>query len=185
MNAAPEQPGATGGGRHGGPLGRALRWLDRAEEVASVLLVSLVLVVVSAQVVMRYVFQAPFFWGDELARYSYVWMAFIAGAFVTGRRTHVRIDLLGKLLPARGLVLLECFANLVVTGTCFALVVFSFDWLMGTARPKSPALRMPMIWLYGGVWVSLALMSFHSLVTLIFVATGREPATPPDGEIYE
>lgn len=184
MIAAP-QPGAAGGGRLGAPLGRTLRWLDKLEEIASVMLVLVVLITVSGQVVMRYVFHAPFFWGDELARYSYVWMAFIAGALVTGRRTHVRIDLLGKILPPRGLVALECFANLVVAGTCLALVVFSFDWLMGTARPKSPALRMPMIWLYGGVWFSVALMTFHSLVTLICVAAGYAPATPPDGETYE
>lgn len=177
---------ATGGRTSVAPAyGQPLPWLDKLEEWASISLLLVVLVAVSVQVIARYVLHAPLFWGGELARYTYVWMAFLAGAFVTGRRGHVRIDLLDAILPPRALKWLECFANFAVGCICLAVVVFSFDWLLGTARPKSPALRMPMIFLYGGVWLSFALMALHSFVTFYLVATDRVPATPPDAETYE
>jgi len=153
-----------------------LRWLDRLEELVSVFLLVIVLGAVSTQVIARYVFQAPLFWGDELARYSYVWLAFVGAAFIAGRRAHVTVGVLDNLLSDRALRILESFAQLVVAFTCLALVVYSYEGLLKTARPKSSALRVPMIWLYGGVWVSFALMAFHSFVNFILVATGRVPA---------
>ena len=183
-----QDPEAMAGAQETAPrsaLPTPLIWLDRAEEWLSIGLLVVVLGAVFMQVVARYVFQAPLFWGDELARYSYVWMAFAAGAFVTGRRQHVRIGLLDNLLSPRNLRILECAAQLTIALTCLAVVVYSYEWLLKSARPKSSALRVPMIFLYGGVWLSFALMSLHSLVNLFYVATGRAPTNPPDGELHE
>lgn len=185
MSTAPEDRPVVGAPAAPPDLVPALKWLDRIEEWASVLLLSIVLLAVLTQVVARYVFQAPLFWGDELARYSYVWMAFLAGAFVTGRRSHVTVGLLDGFLSPKHLRLLETLAQSIVALTCMAVVVYSFDWLLKTARPQSPALRVPMIWLYGGVWLSFALMTLHSLLNLAFVATGRIPAVPPLAETFE
>lgn len=182
-----DQPAVSGQKADGVPSAStpALPWLDRVEEWISVLLLLVVLVAVCGQVIARYVLHAPFFWGGELARYAYVWTAFMAGAFVMSRRGHVRIDLLDGILPPAALKWLECLANFVVGCTCLVLVYFSFEWLMGTARPKSSALRMPMIFLYGGVWIAFALMALHSFVTLYLVARGRAPVTPPPAETSE
>lgn len=175
------------GAREAAPfvLPAPLRWLDRIEEWISVAFLSMVLIAVSTQVVARYVFAAPLFWGDELARYSYVWMSFAAAAFVTGRRSHVTIGLLDNRLTSRQLRLLECLAQAIVALTCLCLVVFSYSWLLKTAGPKSSALRMPMIYLYGGAWVAFGLMALHSLVTLYYVAIGRAPALPAASDSYE
>ena len=83
------------------------------------------------------------------------------------------------------LSLIACLALLIIAVTCLVLVWFSYPWLLRTVRPTSPALRMPMIWLYGGVWFCFALMAFHSLVHLVLVATGRAPVTPLPPDSYE
>lgn len=155
-----------------------LKWLDKIEEIISVVLLVVVLGAVSMQVIARYVFQAPLFWGDELARYSYVWLAFFAAAFTTGRNSHVIVGVLDNLLSRKQLKIVECMAQLAVAVACFCLAYYSYDWLLKTARPKSSAMRVPMIWLYSGVWISFALMTFHSLANLYFIATGRaKPVT--------
>jgi TRAP-type C4-dicarboxylate transport system permease small subunit len=166
-------------------LPRPLRWLDRLEEILSVVLLVVVLVAVSTQVIARYVFQAPLFWGDELARYSYVWMAFMAAAFISGRKAHVIVGVLDNVLSPKHLRWLESFAQLVVAIICFALVIYSYDWLLKTARPKSSALRVPMIWLYGGVWLAFALMAFHSLVNFYYVVTGKADTAHPLDENFD
>ncbi|WP_162175124.1 TRAP transporter small permease [Fodinicurvata fenggangensis] len=164
---------------------RALVWLDRAEEFIAVALFGFILTIVFAQVLLRYVFDIPVFWIGELARYSYVWMAFVAGVFVTARRSHVKIDILDYLLGRRWTKLLECFATLCVTVACLVLVVGSWEWLMNTARPKSSALRMPMIYLYGVVWCAFLMMIIHSLINLFLVASGRVSVeqTPLDSAV--
>lgn len=162
-----------------------LRWLDRAEEITSVILLSVILIAVSTQVIARYAFQAPLFWGDELARYSYVWLAFIAATFISGRRAHVRVGILDGVLSDRQARILECGAQLVVAGTCLAVVIFSYEWLLKSARPRSSALRLPMIWLYGGVWLSFALIAFHSFVNIFLIWTGRVSHTPSADQSLE
>lgn len=150
-----------------------LRWLDKFEELVSVLLLLVVLLAVSGQVLARYVFQQPIYWADELARYSYVWLAFVAAVFITGRRQHITIFLLDNVLPERQLRWLASFAQLVVVILCACLAYFAFEWLLKTARPKSSSLRMPMIWLYGGVWLSFVLMALHSFINFWLIFTGR------------
>lgn len=176
------------GAQHTAPpawLAKPLKVLDWLEETAASLLLVLVLLTVFMQVVARYLFAAPFYWGDELARYAYVWLAFLGGACIMGRRGHIGIGVIDTMVSPRVLKLLECLALLIIAGTCLALVWFSYPWLLRTARPTSSALRMPMIFLYGGVWTCFALMAFHSLIHFVLVATGRAPVTPPQPDSYE
>lgn len=157
---------------------RTLRALATLEKVASVLLLATVLGLMFAQVVARYVFQAPLFWSDELARYCYVWLSYIAAIALVAQRDHIRIDLINRILGPRGRRSVEILAGLIVVGTCLLLVQGSWPWLMTNIRPTSPALRLPLVWLYGVVWVAFAAMALHALINLILLLTGRQE---PDG----
>lgn len=177
--------GSPGGAHPPAWAAKLLRGLDRIELLIASLLMVNVLVLVFGQVVARYVFAAPFYWADELARYSYVWLAFIGGACIMGRRGHVGIGVIDDLVSPTVLRVIECLSLLIIAATCLIMVVYSYPWLLRTARPTSSALRLPMIFLYGGVWLSFVLMAFHSLVHFILVATGRAPVTPPLQESFE
>ena len=174
--ADPIRAQAGGGVPEGGPSlpRRCLRALVAAEKAAGVLLLFAILVLVVAQVVMRFVFERPLFWSDELARYCYVWLSFVAAVAVTAGRSHVRIDVINHFLPPRGRRLVELLASLVVIGTCAFLVYGSWEWLQTTIRPVSPALRLQMVYVYGAVWIALAAMALHSIVNLALVLAGRE-----------
>lgn len=171
-----------------GPAGRS--WLERAqaalatfEEVASVLLLATILVLMFTQVIARYLFQAPLFWSDELGRYCYVWMSFVAATALIARRGHIRIDLINSLLGPRTRGAVDFLASLIVIGTCAYLVYGSWGWLMTTVRPTTPALRMPLVWLYGVVWLAFAAMALHALVNLLLTLSGR--LGPEDEPAFE
>ncbi len=57
-------------------------------------------VVVSAQVVMRYVFNGSFDWADEVSRIAFVWTIFLAIPLGIRDGTHVGIELLVTRFPA-------------------------------------------------------------------------------------
>lgn len=57
-------------------------------------------IVVSAQVVMRYVFNGSFDWADEVSRLAFVWTIFLAIPLGIRDGTHVGIELLVTRLPA-------------------------------------------------------------------------------------
>jgi TRAP-type C4-dicarboxylate transport system permease small subunit len=154
-------------------LERVQRALATAEEVVSVILLATILILMFAQVVARYIFQAPFFWSDELARYCYVWMSFVAGAALIARRGHIRINIINDMLGPRGRAAVDHLATLIVIGTCAYFVLGSWNWLLTTARPTSPALRIPQIWIYGVVWSAFAIMALHATINLILSLRGQ------------
>ncbi len=163
--------GGAGGPRHW--TARLERALVVIEETTSVLLLAVVLGLMFVQVVARYVFAAPLFWSDEMGRYCYVWLSFIASIALVGRRGHIRIDLINRFLGARAQRGVEILATVIVIGTCAFLVQGSWDWLLTNIRPTSPALRMPLVWLYGVVWLSFGLMALHALYNLVLVVSGK------------
>lgn len=145
-----------------------------AEKVAATLLLIAVVALVVIQVVARYVFDRPLFWTDELARYCYVWLSFVAAIAVTAGRSDVVIDVIDRVVGPRTLTVIKALAHLIVAFTCAWMVWGSFSWLQQTAKLKSPALGMPMVWLYGVVWLSFALLALHALANLVFLLSGRE-----------
>lgn len=161
---------------------RALRTLVAAEKGVSVALLLIILGLVVTQVVMRFVFHRPLFWSDELARYCYVWLSFIAAIAVTAERGHIQIDAINRFLPPGGRRFIELLANLIVIGTCVLLTYGSWKWLQSTIRPVSPALRLQMVYVYGVVWIAFAAMALHTVVNIaLFLADeGEAPRMTPE-----
>ncbi len=153
---------------------RMLRWLVRGEKLASTLLLITIMGLIVAQVVARYVFQRPLFWSDELARYCYVWLSFVAGVAVIAGRSDVRIDLINRYLKPKAQKAVDILSNLIVVFSCVLLVQGSLQILENTAKMRSPALGMPMVYLYVVVWGCFILMAFHVLVNIFLTLIGRE-----------
>ena len=74
----------------------------KSAEVAGVAMYMALVVLFVAGVVMRYVFNNPLTWSDELSVILMLWMTFWSAAFVVPEREHVSFDLVYSLFDARG-----------------------------------------------------------------------------------
>jgi TRAP-type transport system small permease protein len=154
---------------------RWVRGLVRVERWVSVLLLSLVLGLMSTQVVARYVFRSPIAWSEELARFALIWLAFVAGAWVMAEGRHLVVDVVSARLPRRGRMALDCLSGGVVLATCLALLPAGagFAWQMGGV--KSSALGIPMSWWYFAPVTGLGLLALHSGVRIWMTIRRGEP----------
>lgn len=78
--------------------------LARADQGARILVITgaaLMVLVVSAQVVMRYGFNGSFDWADEVSRLAFVWTIFLAIPLGITDGAHVGISLLVNRLPIK------------------------------------------------------------------------------------
>src|SRR5256885_13796834 len=58
--------------------------------------------IVFLQFFTRYILNDSLAWTEEIARYGLMWLAFIGGAVVTRKKTHIAVELLGNLMkPGR------------------------------------------------------------------------------------
>ncbi len=63
--------------------------------------VSVVLILVVLQVTMRYIFNAPLTWSEELAVFVLVWLSFVGSVICMRDHEHIEIEILVDNLPAK------------------------------------------------------------------------------------
>ncbi|WP_417473978.1 TRAP transporter small permease [Leisingera sp.] len=121
--------------------------------VISVIFVMLV-ACVSWQVISRYILGTPSTVTDELARFLFMWLALIGGAYTMGLRRHLAIDLLTQKLTGRARALSEGFVLLAVAGFAGMVMVKGGGQLVMKTLASgqvTPALQIPMAYVYGAI----------------------------------
>lgn len=87
---------------------------------------ALILVLTLAQVVLRYFFDSPLLWSEELSRLLVVWMTFIGAAAVCWQGRHLSVDVFVVLLPERVRKFVRLINQLLALGFLTILTWKSF-----------------------------------------------------------
>lgn len=155
-----------------------------ADQTLRAILIGCVLVLVTCvtwQVASRYFLNAPSTVTDEIGRFTLMWFALLAAAYVLGQRRHLAIDLLvglksGPLKRARATLLTALVA-------LFALALLVGGWLLATKTLSTgqvtPTLRLPMGYVYLAVPVSALLMLIYC-IDILRTALGPDALGPND-----
>ena len=134
-----------------------------------VVMVGLVFCVVW-QVFSRYVLGAPSTMTDEIARFSMIWVGLLGAAYGVGAQSHLTIDLLTMNLKGKKKALNVIFVNLCVLGFAASALIWGGGVLVlkvyATAQ-LSPAMQLPMAYVYGVLPLSGAVMSYYSLLYIL------------------
>ena len=122
-----------------------------------------------ANVVMRYVFLAPIYWAEELARYLMVWLIFLGAGVVAGGEEHISINIVTRVLSPKGNTLLTRVIALICLLFSAALVYYSWRHTMRVrlAGQTTAALDLPMWWAYLAIPVGSAMMTLQYTWQLI------------------
>jgi len=128
-----------GGQESEGPFGRILRGLALA---AGALILLLTLYTV-ADVVLRYVFNAPFRGSLEVTQFSMAAIVFLGLAYCGWTGGHVAVDILQRPLESPALRWVPLFLSLVSAVLFAAIAWFSFNEAMATTSRVSNMLRWP------------------------------------------
>lgn len=118
------------------------------------------------QVVMRYVFSSSLTWSEEISRYAFVWFVYMSASYAVRYQRHVKfnvlVDQIGKFsaLAERLLRLLALLLWVAFLAVVFILSVELVDNQLSLGQ-VSPANRIPMGYVYLGLPIGLALMTFR------------------------
>ncbi|MFV1967952.1 MAG: TRAP transporter small permease [Pirellulaceae bacterium] len=111
-------------------------------------LFSTILVIIFVAVVFRYVVNHSLFWSDEVVRYAFVWFTLLGTALVLRDRRHIRVAYFVEQMP-HGLRRVVEFAGLMlILGFNVFLVIAGMLWVWETAGAFTPALGLPLNWVY-------------------------------------
>jgi TRAP-type transport system small permease protein len=122
--------------------------------------------VVFFQVIARYLFDAPPFWTEELARFLLIWLTFIGAVLAHAHREHIAVDTFVQLLPLRVRPAADLIASLTVLVTLAVIAKGGFDIaMMGTQT--APALGVSMRYIYMSLPIGACLMMLITVAQMV------------------
>ena len=118
---------------------------------------------VSIQVVLRYVFDTSFLWGEELSLFAFIWCVYLGAAICSLRRTHFAFDLFAEVLTGRPAALQRLLADLAVLFVTAVMLVEGWRFSQLSLQRMSPALGITLFIPTVVIPVSGVLMVFAAL----------------------
>ncbi len=148
-------------------LDNILHLTRTAVHAVVVVVFAAIVVVVFGQVVSRFVFNAPFSWSEELARYLQVWLIMLGSAACLRKGLHLTVDYAIHSLPEgtrRNLHLLSLAAIMFFVGVVF---ISGISLIAATLNQRTPALQIPFWAVYLAIPVGSLLMLLESVGLLL------------------
>lgn len=104
--------------------------------------------VIFVEVVRRFVFQYSSIWGEETARYAFIYLVWIGAAAAVKDRAHIRIDIIFKFLPSRGVAFLYLLGDVVTLLFACAALYWSLESVATSLRfgAATHGLRINQAW---------------------------------------
>lgn len=129
--------------------------------------------ITATQVVLRYGFANSIVWFDELSRYAFIWLVFLAAAVMARHGAHLAIDLVEELAGPRLKKVLLVLADLSLVA--FAAIVGIGGWHLMQVNwtTTAPASRIPIAWIQSVLPAFGVLMSVFAIAHLVDVLRGR------------
>ena len=155
----------------------ATRVLARGVWGALVLLMFALIAVITAEVVMRYVFGRSLVWSLEVSQVLFIWTIFLGASLAVQRRQFTAFDFLTRHFPpwwSRRVI----FAVIVLFAAAFGMLAFTY--LGHTSLQRLTMTNLPTTVFYVAPVVACILMVVFGLEILLSSAPDTEDVTVKD-----
>ncbi len=148
----------------------------RLMEVVLVLLLAGMVVMVFANVVLRYGFNSGLNISEEMSRYFFVWLTFTGAILAFRDHAHVGVETFVRLLGRRGRIVCVVLTNLIIV-ICAAVLVWGTWKQHGiSASMTAPVVGLSMIWVFGVTYVTGLAIGAIALGRMLMALAGRVSA---------
>ncbi len=144
--------------------------LDRnLERWALLVFYTMLVMTMAIEVVRREVFAYSSIWGEEVVRYSFIYLAWIGAASAVKERAHIRIDVLFHYVGPRIKALLYIFGDLVMMFIAVVALWYSFETVEVSAKFGSvtDGLRISRVWALAAVPIGFSLIAIRLVQSLV------------------
>lgn len=158
-----------------------LQRIDRDAERWLLLTFYVMLVITMAiEVLRREVFSYSSIWGEEIVRYSFIYLAWVGAAAAVKERAHIRIDVIMHYLPPRPKALMYIFGDLVMFFVAVIALYYSYETVHVSAKFGSvtDGLRISKVWFLMAVPLGFALVIFRLIQSFIRDCRSLKNGTP-------
>ena len=102
-------------------LQRYKRTVARLEDGLLVLLLAAMILLATAQIALRNIWESGFMWGDPLTKVLVLWVAMLGAMAATRDGNHINIDVLSRFLPPKARTVSRTITDLFTAAVCVVL----------------------------------------------------------------
>ncbi|WP_298020718.1 TRAP transporter small permease [uncultured Dysosmobacter sp.] len=143
--------------------------IDKIERWIITVIFAETIIVGFMQVVCRFILKASLPWSEELLRFSFVWLTYIAASMGIMRGTHTDVRVVVDRLPVPVQKALNIFREVATLVFCGIVFWFSLEiiTLQISKNQISPAMHIPMYIPYLGLTCSFGIMVVQCIARLL------------------
>jgi TRAP-type C4-dicarboxylate transport system permease small subunit len=150
--------------------------VDRAMVGMVFLIMAGLVIVTTLQVVFRVAFNA-LTWSEEMSRYLLVWGTFFGATLAYKRGNHIAVTFVIDFFPTKLRVWFNILTYLLSLAFCYIVVQQGLKMIQMQVFQVSPALQLPMKYVYWSIPVSFGIMILHTFAGItdeLHKAFGKE-----------
>ena len=141
--------------------------LQRGAEMVAAAVFAVLFLTFVVQVGMRFLFERPLAWSDELIVILYILMVFWGAATLLKEKDHVMLDLVYAALPPGGQRIFALLGAGLTGGLLLVLLPEAFDYVRFMGREKTPVLDVPFSLVFAPFIVFLVLVAGRYVIKFV------------------
>ena len=135
---------------------------DKILEWVCVVLLSLMTILVTYQVIVRYFFDRPNAYTEVLSKYMFVWLIMFGSAYVFGLREHMNIAVVRDKMPTKLRIVIEMISELIIVLFAVGVLIYGgFKQTVDQMGQLDAALQIPIGFIYAAVPISSCFIIFY------------------------
>lgn len=160
-------------------------WDNLEEYICGALLMTIVTLLM-VQVVFRYGSGKTVAWIEEVSRFSFLYLVYLAASCVTAKNLHIRVTAQLKLFPRWVQIFLLALTDAVWLIFCALTAWLGAEFVISMSkRPMiSGALMLDMRYVYFSIPLAFTLQSIRIVERWFKIISGREQVIVPTEEVF-
>ena len=118
--------------------------LTNLDAIITGVTLSICVVLVNANVIMRYFFNHPIHWAEEVVTSLFVWTVFIGSAYAYRKHSHLGVDILVNLMPPKMKTVVKAVMSVVELGVLTMLTWISSEYVYHLIYNRTGKLKIIM-----------------------------------------
>ena len=147
-----------------------LRRIDRdGERWLLLILYAMIVATIAMEVIRRFLLSYSSIWGEEIARYAFIYLAWIGASSAIRERAHIRIDVILHYLRPRAKAAVYLFGDFATLTLALVALYWSLEPILTSLRFGSVThgLRISNAWFLAAVPIGFAMMVFRLVQSIL------------------
>ena len=136
-------------------------FLMKTELWSGIIMLAIMLIIITINIITRYLLNSPIFWSEELSRFLFIWFGFLGAAYSLGSQKTIRFTLILDKMSSKAILITDIIANIMLLAM-FLIMLYPAIYVIRFKTILTPALQVPVYYFYIIFPITLVIMIFHA-----------------------